>query len=89
MLDFANINFVITEPIPKEEIHNYEMTKQEWKTTNKLSRNTILNSLANELFDAYYHFDHARDIWDDLHSKYIFKDANSKDFCILNFCFSS
>ena len=45
----------------------------------------ILSTLTIELFDVYYQYKIAKDIWDVLHKKYILKDVRTQKYAIGNF----
>ena len=45
----------------------------------------ILSTLANELFDVYYQYKTAKDIWDAMTKKYIFEDVGTQKYAIGNF----
>ena len=85
LLDIACVAFVLTDLKPEEDTENYVREKEKWEKADKVCRNIILNALSNELFDVYYHYKHAREIWDSLVKKYIVEDAGIKKYAIGNF----
>jgi len=56
-----------------------------WIHANKVCRHTLLNVLSNYLFDVYYSYKEAKDIWDSLILKYTIKDILKQRFIIGNY----
>jgi hypothetical protein len=84
VLDFTKISSVLIEPRPDEESEEQSEELRNWEMANKLCVNTILNSLSNELFDVYCNFTIARDLWDELVSRYVIEDEGTKKFVASN-----
>ena len=51
-----------------------------WKHANFLCHNYILNGLDNTLYNVYYAFNTARELWESLDKKYKTEDARIKKF---------
>nr|KYP54651.1 hypothetical protein KK1_000846 [Cajanus cajan] len=46
----------------------------DWSQANKVCYHTILSVLSNDLFDVYYSYKEAKDIWDSMIMKYTVDD---------------
>jgi hypothetical protein len=85
VLDFTKISSTLTKPRPDEEFEEQSKELRNYEMPNKLSVNTILNSLSNELFDVDCNFIIAKDLWDKLVGRYVIKDEGTKVFTASNF----
>ena len=56
-----------------------------WENGIKQVRHVILSTLTNELFDVYYQYKAAKEIWDPLTKKYMVEDARTQKYAIGNF----
>ena len=56
-----------------------------WKHADFLCRNYILNGLDNTLYNVYYAFNTARELWESLDKKYKTEDAGLKKFVVGKF----
>ena len=56
-----------------------------WKHVDFLCRNYLLNDLDNTLYNVYYAFNTARELWESLDKKYKTEDAGLKKFVVGKF----
>ena len=56
-----------------------------WKHADFLCRNYLLNGLDNTLYNVYYAFNSARELWESLDKKYKTEDAGLKKFVVGKF----
>ena len=56
-----------------------------WKHVDFLCRNYLLNVLDNTLYNVYYAFNIARELWESLDKKYKTEDAGPKKFVVVKF----
>ena len=73
-----NLGHILTYPKPKSD--SEDLSK--WENGNKQVRHTILSTLTNELFDVYFQYKVAKEIWDALTKIYIVEDARTQKYAI-------
>ena len=56
-----------------------------WENDDYICRGHILNGMSDSLFDVYQNVESAKELWDNLESKYMSEDASSKKFLVSNF----
>ncbi|KAJ9566244.1 hypothetical protein OSB04_002210 [Centaurea solstitialis] len=56
-----------------------------WDNDEYICRGHILNGMSDPLFDLYQNVENAKQLWNDLESKYIVEDASSKKFLVSDF----
>ncbi|KAJ9554082.1 hypothetical protein OSB04_018127 [Centaurea solstitialis] len=56
-----------------------------WDNDDYICRGHILNGMSDPLFDLYQNMENAKQLWNDLESKYIVEDASSKKFLVSDF----
>ena len=76
-----NLGLILTDPKPKSD--SKDLSK--WENENKEVRHAIPSTLINELFDVYYQYKVAKEIWDALTKKYIVEDVETQKYTIGNF----
>ncbi|XP_074311498.1 uncharacterized protein LOC141647274 [Silene latifolia] len=59
--------------------------RSKWDNDDYICRGHILNGMSDFLFDIYLNLESAKELWDQLESKYIDEDASSKKFMVENF----
>ncbi|XP_074297772.1 uncharacterized protein LOC141628544 [Silene latifolia] len=59
--------------------------RSKWDNDDYICRGHILNGISDSLFDIYQNLESAKELWDQLESKYIDEDASSKKFLVGNF----
>ena len=72
-IDAMNLGHILTDPKPKDNFENMPT----WEIGNKQVRHEILSTISNELFDIYCQYKIAKDIWDIMNKKYVFKDVRT------------
>ena len=65
-IDVVNLGHILTYPKPKSD--SEDLSK--WENGNKQGKHVILSTLTNELFDVYYQYKVAKEIWDALTKKW-------------------
>lgn len=88
LLTSLGVAYVLTTPRPMEEDNEpLENTRRrsKWDNDDYICRGHILNGMTDALFDIYQLYDSAKDLWDDLESKYMQEDVTSKKFLVSNF----
>ena len=60
---------------PAQESNSDAKLLDFWVYANKVCRHTLLSTLYNELFDIYYHYKEAKEIWENMIVKYKDEDA--------------
>lgn len=83
--DVMNFADYLTKPKLKEGSKNYDKVVAEWEKGNKFCRHTIWSTLSNELFDIYYTYKTATEIYEILNKKYVTEDAGTQKYAIGNF----
>ena len=76
-LDVMNYADYLTKAKPEEGSEDYDNALAKWEKGNKVCRHTILSTLSNELFDIYYTYKTAAEIWEVRNKKYVTEDAGS------------
>ncbi|XP_077249340.1 uncharacterized protein LOC143888830 [Tasmannia lanceolata] len=71
------VAFVLTQPKPNEETADWDNADYIWK-------NHLLNGLSNELYNVYYSYEHAADLWNAIVTKYELEDAGNRKYVIGN-----
>ncbi|XP_077252436.1 uncharacterized protein LOC143891806 [Tasmannia lanceolata] len=77
-LQQIGVAFVLTQPKPKEET-------AEWDNADYICKNHLLNGLSNELYNIYYSYEHAADLWNAIVTKYELEDTGNRKYVIENF----
>ena len=73
-------------PEEKEDETHAEIRKRyKWENDDYICRGHILNGMSYPLFDIYQNVESAKQLWNDLESKYIAEDASSKKFLVTDF----
>ncbi|BAT90380.1 hypothetical protein VIGAN_06161800, partial [Vigna angularis var. angularis] len=88
LLSALNMAYVLSSPQPKEsenETLEEQRKRNKWENDDYVCRGHILNGMSDPLFDIYQYVDSAKELWDQLESKYISEDASSKKFLVSNF----
>ena len=80
-IDVVNLGHILTDPKPKD---NSELLPT-WETRNKQVRHAILSTFTNELFDVYYQYKVAKEMWNAMHKKYILEGVGTQKYVIKNF----
>ena len=80
-LDVVNLGHILTDPKPENSSHLLPT----WETRNKQVVYVILSTISNELFDIYYQFKVAKEIWGAMNKKYILENAGTQKYVIGNF----
>ena len=88
LLTTLNVVHVLssTAPEEKEDETPAEIRKRcKWDNDNYICRGHILNGKSDPLFDIYQNVENAKQLWNDLESKYIAEDVSSKKFLVSDF----
>ncbi|KAJ9553541.1 hypothetical protein OSB04_017587 [Centaurea solstitialis] len=88
LLTTLNVVHVLssTAPEEKEDETPAEIRKRcKWENDDYICRGHILNGMSDSLFDIYQNVKNAKQLWNDLESKYIAEDASSKKFLVSDF----
>ena len=88
LLTTLNVVHVLSSTVPeeKEDETPAEIRKHcKWENDDYICRGHILNGMSDSLFDIYQNVVNAKQLWNDLESKYIAEDASSKKFLVSNF----
>ena len=72
-LDMHGVASALTQSEPP--VDSNQTQKDSWTHANKVCRNTIINTLSNDLFDVYSVYKKASKIWESLILKYTAKDS--------------
>ncbi|XP_077251670.1 uncharacterized protein LOC143890870 [Tasmannia lanceolata] len=73
--------FVVIQSKPSEDSSNFE----NWNNVDYICKNHFLNGLSNDLYNVYYSYEHATDLWNALITKYNLEDAGNRKYVIENF----
>nr|GFB57017.1 zinc finger, CCHC-type [Tanacetum cinerariifolium] len=87
-LAVLKVVYVLSTLMPEfVEDEMLEQTRKRCKYKNKdyIYRGHILNGMFDSLFDVYQNVGSAKELWDQLESKYMAEDASSKKFLVSNF----
>ncbi|GKC11427.1 zinc finger, CCHC-type containing protein [Tanacetum coccineum] len=88
LLTTLKVVYVSSTPMPEfVEDETLEQTRKrcKWENDDYIYRGHILNSMSDALFDVYQNVGLAKELWDQLESKYMAEDASSKNFLVSNF----
>ncbi|KAJ9538049.1 hypothetical protein OSB04_030782 [Centaurea solstitialis] len=88
LLTTLNVVHVLssTAPEEKEDETPADIRKRcKWDNDDYICRGHILNGMSDPLFDIYQNVENAKQLWNDLESKYIAEDASSKKFLVSDF----
>ncbi|WVZ05224.1 hypothetical protein V8G54_018570 [Vigna mungo] len=88
LLSALNMAYVLSSPQPKEnetETLEEQRRRNKWENDDYVCCGHILNGMSDPLFEIYQYVNSAKELWDQLESKYISEDASSKKFLISNF----
>nr|GFA05421.1 zinc finger, CCHC-type [Tanacetum cinerariifolium] len=69
----------------KDERLDWTRRRCKWENDDYIYRGHILNGMSDALFEIYQNVGLAKELWDQLESKYMTKDASSKKFLVSNF----
>ncbi|GJV12661.1 xylulose kinase-1 [Tanacetum coccineum] len=86
----ALIRVVYVLSTPMHEFVVDEMMEQtrkrcKWENDDYICRGHILNGMSDALFDVYQNVGSAKELWDQVESKYMAEDASNKKFLVSNF----
>ncbi|XP_074277971.1 uncharacterized protein LOC141601574 [Silene latifolia] len=89
LLTTLKVVYVLSTSMPE---HRDDETMEEarnclkWENDDYICRGHILNGMSGSLFDVYQNYDQsAKELWNELESKYMAEDASSKKFLVGNF----
>lgn len=93
LLTTLKVVYVLSTPRPAEpsayaaDDEPLEQTRRrnKWDNDDYICRGHILNGMSDSLFDIYQNTESAKQLWNDLESKYIAEDASSKKFLVSDF----
>ncbi|GJY38041.1 hypothetical protein Tco_0424405 [Tanacetum coccineum] len=88
LLTTLKVVYVLSTPMPEfVEDETLEQTKKrcKWENDDYICRGHILNDMSDALFDVYQNVGSAKELCDQLESKYMAEDASSKKFLVNNF----
>ncbi|KAK9665145.1 hypothetical protein RND81_14G093400 [Saponaria officinalis] len=89
LLTDLKVVYVLSTPCPEEEDDDSTLEdlrkRSKWDNGDYICRGHILNGMSDSLFDIYQNVSSAKELWDQLESKYIDEDASSKKFLVGNF----
>ncbi|XP_074288294.1 uncharacterized protein LOC141613459 [Silene latifolia] len=89
LLTALKVVYVLSTPMPKivgdETLAEIQRKRNKWENDDYICRGHILNGMSDSLFDIYQNVEFARELWDQLESKYMDEDASSKKFLVGNF----
>ncbi|KAJ9547314.1 hypothetical protein OSB04_019857 [Centaurea solstitialis] len=88
LLTTLNVVHVLSSTAPEEKDDETpaEIRKRcKWENDDYICRGHILNGMSDSLFDIYQNVKNAKQLWNDLESKYIAEDASSKKFLVSDF----
>lgn len=77
------VAFALTTKKPKSVAPTKEL--DHWNQANKVCCHTLLNTLSNELFDVYFSYKEAKEIWESLVLKYTIESVLRQFFIIDNY----
>ncbi|GJU09724.1 peptide-N(4)-(N-acetyl-beta-glucosaminyl) asparagine amidase [Tanacetum coccineum] len=69
----------------KNETLEQTRKRCKWENDDYICRGHILNGMSDALFDVYQKVGSAKELWDQLESKYMAEDASSKKFLVSTF----
>ena len=77
----------VTSALPNPALESNSDTKllDSQVYANKVCRHVLLSTLSNKLFDIYYHYKEAKEIWENMIVKYKDEDASKQKFVIENY----
>ncbi|GJY49112.1 hypothetical protein Tco_0439068 [Tanacetum coccineum] len=79
LLTTLKVVYVLSTPMPAlVEDETLEQTRKrcKWENDNYICRGHILNGMSDALFDVYQNVSSAKELWDQLESKYMVEDAS-------------
>ncbi|KAK9724038.1 hypothetical protein RND81_05G043600 [Saponaria officinalis] len=89
LLTALKVVYVLSTPMPEivddETLAEVQRKRNKWENDDYICRGHILNGMSDSLFDIYQNVESARDLWNQLESKYMDEDASSKKFLVGNF----
>ena len=93
LLTTLKVVYVLSTPRPAElsayaaDDEPLEQTRRrnKWDNDDYVCRGHILNGMSDSLFDIYQNAESAKELWNNLESKYIAEDASSKKFLVSDF----
>ena len=85
ILDVHNLAEYLTLSPPEEGCKDFDNKTKTWTANNKICRYTILSALSCNLYDIYYTYKNAYEIWNLLSKKYIIEEAGSQQYFIGDF----
>ena len=88
MLTTLKVVHVLSTPIPEpredESVEDIRR-RSKWENDDYICRGHILNGMSDPLFDIYQNVESAKELWDQLESKYMAEDSSSKKFLVTDF----
>ena len=81
VIDVVNLGHILTDPKSKDGSESLPT----WEIGDKQVRHAIPSTLSNELFDVYFQYKVAKEIWDAMNKKYILEDTGTQKYAIRNF----
>ncbi|KAK9689121.1 hypothetical protein RND81_09G036400 [Saponaria officinalis] len=89
LLTALKVVYVLSTPMPEivndETLAEVQRKRNKWENDDYICRGHILNGMSDSLFDIYQNVESARDLWNQLESKYMDEDASSKNILVGNF----
>ncbi|XP_074313805.1 uncharacterized protein LOC141649001 [Silene latifolia] len=88
LLTTLKVVYVLSNPMPEhrdDETVEEARNRLKWENDDYICRGHILNGMSDSLFDVYQNYESAKELWNELESKYMAKDASSKKFLVGNF----
>ncbi|GJS95121.1 zinc finger, CCHC-type containing protein [Tanacetum coccineum] len=87
-LTTLKVIYVLSTPMPefvKDETLEQTRKRCKWENDDYICHGHILNGMSDALFDVYQNVGSAKELWDQLESKYMAEDASSNKFRVSNF----
>nr|GEX91948.1 zinc finger, CCHC-type [Tanacetum cinerariifolium] len=88
LLTTLKVVYVLSTPMPefmKDEPLEQTRRRCKWENDDYICRGHILNDMSDALFDVYQNVGSAKELRDQLESKYMAEDASNKKFFVSNF----
>ncbi len=88
LLTTLKVVYVLSTPMPEivdDEPLEETMKRCKWENDDYICRGHILNGMSDSLFDVYQNVESAKELWDNLESKYMSEVASSKKILVSNF----
>ncbi|GJW07398.1 zinc finger, CCHC-type containing protein [Tanacetum coccineum] len=88
LLTTLKVVYVLSTPMPEfVEDESLEQTRRQckWENDDYICRGHILKGMSDALFDVYQNVGSAKELLDQIESKYMAEDASNKKFLVSNF----